>query len=162
MALGLGLGVVAQADAAGRVFAGGIRGRAGGGVVAGHVTGFRGPRGAEGIQGRRTVSDGKGDVHTAAAGAWRGPDGGTLTRQGSATRDADGSGNFSRSTSATGANGGSYNASTSGATGQGVTRDTHVTGANGNSYAGQTTISKDGLTHTGSCSNAAGASIACP
>jgi|KBSMisStandDraft_5_1062788.scaffolds.fasta_scaffold470441_1 hypothetical protein len=159
--LGLMLGCAAQAEAAGRVVAGGIRARAGGGVVAGHVAGFRGPNGAAGIHGRRTVTDGQGDAHTASAGAWRGPDGGTVTSHGSATRNADGSGNFSRSTSATGAQGGSYNSSTSGATGQGITHNAQATGSNGNSYTGQTTVTKDGVTHTGSCSNAAGATIPC-
>jgi hypothetical protein len=36
-----------------------------------------------------------------------------------------------------------------------------VTGANGNTYNGQTTVSKDGITHTGGCTNASGQSIAC-
>lgn len=159
--LGLLLGCAAQADATGRFVAGGIRGRVGGGVVAGHASGFRGPNGAAGIHGRRTVTDGQGDVHTASAGAWRGPNGSTASSHGSATRNADGSGSFSHSTAASGANGGSYDSSTTGATGQGITHDTQATGAHGNTYTGQTTVTKDGVTHTGSCSNASGATIPC-
>jgi len=87
--------------------------------------------------------------------------GGSISSQGSSYRNADGTAGVNRTTTATGANGGTYQGSTMGATGQGVTRTREVTGANGNTYNGQTTVSKDGITHTGGCTNASGQSIAC-
>ncbi len=55
---------------------------------------------------------------------------------GSITRDADGNVNGSRGTS--------------------------VTGKNGNSYNGSTTVQDGTVTHTATCTNAAGETIACP
>ncbi|MCB1577964.1 MAG: hypothetical protein KDI81_11705, partial [Xanthomonadales bacterium] len=60
-----------------------------------------------------------------------------------------------------GANGGSYAGSTSGASGQGVTHNSHATGANGNTYAGTTTVTQDGVSHSGTCHDAYGNVINC-
>ena len=58
-----------------------------------------------------------------------------MNTSGSIARDADGNVNGSRSTSAT--------------------------GRNGNSYNGSTTVQNGVVTHTGACTNAAGEAIAC-
>ncbi|UPG94619.1 hypothetical protein [Luteibacter aegosomatissinici] len=153
--------VAGTVDATGRFAARGIHANPNGGVTAGHAGGFRGPDGAAGVHGRRTTSDGLGNVTSNARSAWRGPNGGTATSQGSASRNADGTGSFDRTTQAHGANGGSYNGSTTGATGQGITHDTDATGRNGNTYTGSTTVTKDGVSHSGTCADASGQPIPC-
>ncbi|KAF1710113.1 hypothetical protein [Pseudoxanthomonas sacheonensis] len=117
-------------------------------------------------RGRNVQSDGQGN-----ASGWRnasvsGANGGSASSQGSFYRNADGSAGRQGSATATSANGGT--ASTSG----GFTknpdgtysggRETSATGANGNSYNGSTAYENGSITHTGTCTNAAGEVIACP
>ena len=116
-------------------------------------------------RGRQWQADGQGNASGSSGGTVDGVNGGSASRQGGFYRNADGSAGRQGSASVNGANGGS--ASTSG----GVTRDangnvvggrsTTATGQNGNSYDGSTTVSDGTVTHTGTCTNAAGEEIAC-
>jgi hypothetical protein len=134
-------GVTAGSAVAGRTAAGGVYGRArgvttngAGAVSEGSAAGFKAANGATGYRTATNTSNGAGDAthqsSIAASGAK-----GSVTSSGSATKTSSGV-DESRTTSATAANGDSYNGSTS--------------------YAPQT-----GLTHSGTCSNASGATIAC-
>ncbi len=116
-------------------------------------------------RGRQWQADGQGNASGSSGGMVNGVNGGSASRQGSFYRNADGSAGRQGSASASGPNGGS--ASTSG----GVTRDangnvvggrsTTATGQNGNSYDGSTAVSDGTVTHTGTCTNAAGEVISC-
>ena len=100
-----------------------------------------------------------------ASASVHGADGGSAQRQDSAYRNADGSAGRQRSASVNGANGGTANTSGN------ITRDadgnvdgsrsTSATGRNGNSYNGSTTLDNGVVTHSHSCTNAAGDVIAC-
>jgi hypothetical protein len=94
-----------------------------------------------------------------------GANGGTAQRQHSAYRNADGSAGRQRSASVNGANGGT--AYTSGSLARDAdgnidgSRSTSATGRNGNSYNGATTLDNGVVTHSHTCTNAAGDAIAC-
>jgi hypothetical protein len=91
----------------------------------------------------------------------QGAAGGSYNSSGSYARDANGNWSSDRQTSASGARG-SYDGSTVRSNGTG-THDTTIHGANGGTYNGQTGYTKgQGVTHTGSCTNASGASVTCP
>lgn len=124
----------------------------------------RGERGAY-VRGHRVSSDGQGSVAGRSGAYAAGANGGTAQRQGSFYRNADGSAGRQGSASIDGPNGGS--ATTSGSiardTGGNVngSRSTSATGKNGNSYSGSTSVQNGVVTHTGTCTNAAGETIAC-
>ena len=115
---------------------------------------------------RTWQADGQGNATAARSGAISGANGGNAGYDRSAYRNADGSAGRQGSAYANGPNGGT--ASTSG----GISRDadgnvtgarnTTATGANGNSYNGSTTVSGGTVSHTGTCTNASGETIACP
>jgi hypothetical protein len=115
---------------------------------------------------RTWQADGQGNASAARSGSISGANGGNAGYEGSAYRNADGSAGRQGSAYANGPNGGT--ASTSG----GISRDadgnvmgarsTTATGANGNSYNGSTTVSGGTVSHTGTCTNASGETIACP
>ena len=179
----------AHAHAAGRVTARNAHANAYGGVTASERTAWRGPAGQSGSTARRVVTDGAGDRSVGRGVSRTGPNGtyragerttvgadGSLQRDGgfratgarggsasgsrSFTRNADGSYAGQRSTQADGARG-SYDSSTSYANGSG-SRATTATAANGNTYQGETSWTRgEGVTHTASCHDAAGNSIAC-
>lgn len=115
---------------------------------------------------RNWQADGQGNATAARSGAISGANGGSAGYDRSAYRNADGSAGHQGSAYANGPNGGT--ASTSG----GISRDadgnvtgarsTTATGPNGNSYNGSTTVSGGTVSHTGTCTNAGGETIACP
>lgn len=120
----------------------GVAGRAGGTVVAedGTVThgsggGFLGANGARGARASTTSVSPDGTVSHQGAASTSGARGSAST-QGGFTRNADGTASGSRTTQAT-------NAYT------------------GNSYSGSTTVDNGTVSHTGTCTNAAGAVIPC-
>lgn len=124
----------------------------------------RGDRGAY-TRGRRVTSDGHGNVDGRSGAYAAGANGGTAQRQGSFYRNADGSAGRQGSASVNGPNGGS--AATSGSIARDAqgnvngSRSTSATGKNGNSYSGSTSVQNGVVTHTGTCTNAAGETIAC-
>lgn len=124
----------------------------------------RGERGAY-ARGHRVDSDGQGNVSGRSGAYAVGANGGTAQRQGSFYRNADGSAGRQGSASVNGPNGGT--ASTSGSIARDASgnvngsRSTSATGQNGNSYNGSTTVQNGTVTHTGTCTNAAGETIAC-
>ena len=90
----------------------------------------------------------------------RGASGGSYDSSGSYARDASGNWSAERQTSASGARG-SYSGSTSGSNGT-DTHDSTIHGANGGTYNGQTSYTRgQGVTHTGSCTDAGGAATTC-
>lgn len=161
-----------------------------GDVMTAHGTAVRGPNGGEAARGRVTTASGQGQGSTKSGGEFRGPNGAEGSRQGSTQWDngnvthqgseqvtgrnggsiqssgnfqksADGQFSGSRSTTATGPNGGSYNGSTTYQNGS-ATHTTDVTTKNGATYQGQTTYEKgQGVTHTGTCTNASGETVPC-
>jgi hypothetical protein len=155
LSLILALSAAMPAAAAERFEARSLQARADSGVVAGnHRVAFRGPRGAAGLRGRRTVADRQGDAATASAGAWRGTHGGDAARVGETSRSSDGSWQHQSGFAARDAAGDSVS-SHGRASGDGngngqasFARETDASGVRG-SYAGSTSgASGQGLTHT--------------
>lgn len=115
---------------------------------------------------RNWHADGQGNATAARSGSIVGANGGSAGYEASAYRNADGSAGRQRSSYANGRNGGSLSSS------GGISRDaegnltgarnTTATGANGNHYNGSTTVSGGTVSHTGTCTNASGETIACP
>ncbi|MBP1474798.1 hypothetical protein J7I44_10855 [Frateuria sp. MAH-13] len=90
----------------------------------------------------------------------QGAAGGSFSQSASRTRSADGERMASRQTLASGARG-SFQGSTTGADGT-LDHASTITGANGNSYQGQTSLTRgEGLSHTGTCTNAQGQTFDC-
>lgn len=138
-------------------------------------------RGANGAEARREMVGEEGEIARRrgfvgdnAAGqavggraeALRGPDGGAAGRVGGFSEGPDGSLNHESAAGLRGADGtmqrqSSFDRSGTGpATGQ---RTTTATGVDGNSYQGNTSYTQgQGISHSGTCRNAAGAVIACP
>lgn len=132
----------------------------------GSVSGHRDNARFEGQRERDWERDGQGNASMTRSGSVTGANGGTAERQGSITRNADGSLSHSASASATNANGGTLQSDgsfTRDADGN-VTgsRDTSATNKNGGTYEGSTTWSDGKATHTGTCTNASGATVDCP
>lgn len=120
----------------------GVAGRAAGTTVSsdGTVTrasasGFKGTNGSRGARAATTSVSPDGSVSRTAGASTSGARG-SASSQGSFSRNADGTASGARSTSATNA-------------------------ATGNSYAGSTTLSNGSVSHSGTCTNAAGETIAC-
>jgi hypothetical protein len=181
---------IPDADAAGRVKARGAVQNAEGGVTAGRASAARGPNGGAAARARGVKTDGQGNGQAASGGVYRGPNGGTAGRAGTTTWNADGSaqhqsggqwngpnssgstqggfvrdtdGNVSggRTTSATGAQGGSYDANTTYGNGS-LDRSVDATGRNGNSYQSTTTATRgEGVDRTATCYDPNGNVIAC-
>lgn len=86
--------------------------------------------------------------------------GGSFQSSGSRTRSADGERAASRQTTASGARG-SYAGSVTRGDGT-ITKERTITGAAGNSYQGHTSYTRgEGVSHTGTCTNAQGQTIQC-
>ncbi|MDG2525281.1 hypothetical protein P6166_07935 [Stenotrophomonas sp. HITSZ_GD] len=153
----------ADADA-GRVRAHGVAAGADG-RAAGTVAAGQNARGAY-ARGHHLVGDRQGNVHGGSSAAVVGAAGGQAQRQGSFSRQADGSAAHAGSFSAQGAQGGTLASSGNiarDADGQlDGSRSTTATGRNGGSYVGATQVADGHVTHTGSCRTAAGETIACP
>lgn len=165
-----------------------------GGEAAGAAHAFKGPNGGAYVGGHVVATDGHGDAGAASAEAVRGPNGGKAARAGKTTRQADGSlthqsgfkasdakgtaqssGGFARNadgtasdtrtTSAAGTAGGSYNSTRSfdkTAAGTTAQRDTTATNKAGDTYSGETTYnSSTGVTHSATCTDPSGNVIPC-
>ena len=129
------------------------------------ITRFHGADGGTVVHGRVTHSDGAGNRESFRGGAFRGTEGRQGMRASHLTRNADGSAERTGGFAASGPNGsirsqGSVTRSTDGdINGQ---RTTTGTGSQGNTYQGSTTYSRsDGVSHTATCSDAAGTPIPC-
>ena len=152
---------------------------------------FTGANGATADRQGSITRNADGSISHQASGSATGANGGTVQSSGGFTRDADGNISGSRTSSATNAKGGSYNGSTTWGDGQ-VTHSGTVTTANGGTkqadgsysrgedgkvdgshsatvtnskggtYNGSTTIEDGKVTHTGTCTNSAGATVDCP
>lgn len=160
-----GISTLASTDA----MAGRIRGHVSGTATDGTQVSAGGAagRGANGsyARGHRVVSDGAGNASAVSHASVEGANGGSAYRQGSAYKNADGSAGHQSSASVNTANGtsgyssGSISKSADGSVAG--ARSTSVSGANGNSYNGTTTVGNGAVTHTGTCTNASGATIDC-
>ena len=161
-----------------------------GGTTARHVDAGIGPHGTTFAHGRRSVSDGTGQISSTRAGVFRGAEGasaahasrltreadGALTRdsrfaarsargsldsQGSVSRAADGTLYGDRSTTAQGSAGGSYAGSTH-YDQDSVSHSSAATRDDGTRYTGTTAYSRgEGVSHSGGCSDPSGKPVAC-
>lgn len=157
-----GLSVSAQADG-GRRF---IRDNPAGGVSAGAVGHRSGENGR--MAARRVVrTDGEGNGVATSGRAWETTAGGRGARAGATTRSADGAIEHESGISSSGPRGsvtsqGSLSRDAEGS----VTQSRSTSGTNaatGNSYQGSTSYSKEtGLSHSGTCFDASGATMPCP
>lgn len=142
-----------------------IRPNADGGATAGRLAGGAGPNGGGFLRGRRTQGDGQGNVTSTSGGAFRGPNGASGARAAQVTHNADGSASRQGGFAASGERGSVQSQGNVSRTADGAVsgeRTTSATGANGNTYQGSTTYTKgEGVSHTGTCSDAAGNSIPC-
>lgn len=110
--------------------------------------------------GRSTQRHPDGSVQVGYAVSGQGAAGGSFSQSASRTRTADGERMASRQTLASGARG-SYEGSTTRTVGA-LDHDSTLSGANGNTYKGQTSYTRgEGLSHTGTCSNAQGQTFDC-
>lgn len=156
--------VLEPASAAGRVKARGATSNAEGGVSTGQASAGRGPNGGAYARGSATTTDGQGNAQQVRGGAARTPAGGYGARGASTTVNADGSGSRQAGFAASGPRGsaqssGAFTRSADGTVNGG--RSTSATGAQGNSYNGQTTVQDNQVSHSHSCTNAAGEVIPC-
>jgi hypothetical protein len=134
----------------------------------GAVTAAKGPNGGAAVRARGMSQNSDGSVSRASGRAYRTPNGGTSARASRTTANPDGSATRNSSYAASGARG-NVNSDSS------VARDAYgnwsggrttaaTNAATGNSYHGSTMV--DPATgkpvHSGSCSDASGAVIACP
>jgi hypothetical protein len=133
----------------------------------GVVTGAVGPSGGATVRGRGAVQNPDGSVTAGSAGAVRTPAGNAAVRASTTTVNPDGSAVRRSGFAAQGANGAS--AVSEGTTTRNAdgtydsTRNTQATTATGNTYQGTTTYDPTtGVTRSTTCTDASGATIACP
>ncbi|MBS0318965.1 MAG: hypothetical protein JSR18_00360 [Proteobacteria bacterium] len=144
-----------------------VHGNAEGGKTATTVVGREGPDGGAYGRARVTKTDGQGDVTTAGGSAFRGPNGAKGARAGKTTVNADGSATHASGFAASGSKGtvASQGSATRDASGNiDQSRTTTATSATtGNSVkATESYNSETGVTRSATCYNASGATIACP
>ena len=99
-----------------------------------------------------------------SAAAVRGPKGAHAARAGTTSHTADGTLTHQSAMAASGAKGSVTSSGNFTHTDEGLTqtRTTTATGSGGKTYQGSTSYDKaDGLTHSGSCTDAAGNSVTC-
>jgi len=155
------------AEGAARVHGGGVVADPDGGYRGGRVAAARGQNGGAYARKRGFQTDGAGNGTVASGGVYRGPNGAngvTGARAGTTTRNADGTVNHQSGIAASGAKGSVESSGGFTKTQDGVTqsRTTAATGANGATYQGSTSYDKSsGLSHSSSCTDAAGNSIPC-
>lgn len=161
----LGLGISMDSQASGRLRVHAVGGNAEGGRSATTLSAARGRNGGAYLHGRTTQTDDAGNASTSGGTAFRGRNGTTGARAGTTGRGADGDISHQGGFSATSANGGhlqsegGFTRNTNGISGN---RSTTATGADGNTYQGSTSYSRDsGFTHSGSCTDASGTTISC-
>lgn len=152
------------AEAAGRIHGGGVVANPEGGFSGGRAVAARGPNGGAYARGRAVQTDGMGNGTVASGRAFRGPDGATGARTGTTSRSDDGTVTHQGRLAANGAKGSVESSGGFTKTEDGITqsRTTTATGANGGSYQGSTSYDKNtGLTHSASCTDASGNSVPC-
>lgn len=153
------------AEATGRLRAGGVHTNPEGGVSAGMAAGARGPNGGAYQRGRVLKTDGAGNAEAASGGRFRTANGTTGWRKSETQRGADGSVSHDGAFAASGAKGnvqssGAYNKAADGTVSG--NRNTTATGVDGTTYTGSTQYdSANGVTHTGTCTDASGKVIPC-
>jgi len=161
----VGLVLSVNAEASGRVRAHAVGSNAEGGRTAATLSAAQGRNGGAYLHGRTTQTDGTGNVSTSGGTVFRGRNGATGARAGTTSRSADGSINHQGGFTATGAAGGHIQSEdnvTRNADGINSNRSTTVTGANGTTYQGTTSYNRDsGFTHSGSCTDASGNAVSC-
>ena len=120
-------------------------------------------KGANGgaVQGWRSVQHSPdGAMQAGYTVSGQGAAGGSFSRTGTRTRSAEGERMASRQTLASGVRG-QYSGSTTRADGT-LEHESSINGANGNTYEGQTSyVRGEGVSHTGTCSNAQGQTFDC-
>ncbi len=150
------LALSTPADAGGR-----YRARSGSSVIAGGSTNA----GGAWARSRNVSGDGSGNVSGQRNWSATGANGGSAEHASSAYRNADGSAGRSGSTTVNGANGGSMQTGgsmTRTADGLSGSHATSATGPNGATYTGSSTYAKgEGVSHTGTCTDAAGNVVPC-
>lgn len=130
-----------------------------GGLVHARGTRVSGARGTA-AHGAYTSVNPDGSVKHQGATRISGANGASATGSNSYVRDADGNWNAGRQVNASGARG-SYDSSATASNGT-ANRDRTITNADGDSYHGQTSWTKgEGVTHSGSCTDAGGNTIPC-
>ena len=152
------------AEASGRVRGGGVAANPEGGYSGGRAVAGHGANGASYARGRAFQTDGQGNGKVASGGAFSGPNGASGARAGTTSRGADGTVTHQSGMAANGAKGSVESSGGYTKTQDGVkqSRTTTATGANGTTYQGSTSYDKNtGLTHSGSCTDAAGNSAPC-
>lgn len=155
---------VPVAEASGRIRGGGVVANPDGGYSGGRAAAGRGANGGSYARGRAFQTDGQGNSTAASGGAFRGPNGASGARAGTTSRSADGTVTHQSGMAASGAKGSVESSGGYTKTQDGVTqsRTTTATGANGTTYQGSTSYDKNtGLTHSGSCTDAAGNAVPC-
>ncbi len=166
-ALALAMATLVAAAPAGAYTRHVVHGNAEGGKTATTVAGHEGPEGGVAGRARVTRSDGQGNVTTTGGSAFRGPNGAKGARAGTTTVNADGSASHTSGFAASGSKGSvaSKGSATRDAAGDvDQTRTTTATSATtGNSVkATESYNSETGVTRSATCYNASGATIACP
>lgn len=136
-----------------------------GGVTGSAMRGVKGPNGGAAVGGRGVATDGQGNAAGGSGQAVKGPGGAMGARAGTWSRSADGSMQHQSGGAVSGAQG---TASSSGSMSKGAdgtvggSRTTNAQANSGATYDGETTYDKDsGVTHSGTCTNAAGEVVAC-
>ena len=153
---------VAEARGAGRF----AHGNGAGGVTAGAWHDRVGPNGGAAVGGRGVVTDGEGNGVAVSGGCAEGAQG-RGCRAGKTTFDAEGNLTHRSGFAAEGADGGTVTSEGGFArSGDGTysgSRDTSATGAAGNSYSASSTWdSANGKSRTVTCMDSSGAVVACP
>jgi hypothetical protein len=156
---------------AGHLYAQGFAGRKvihpnqAGGVTGSAAHALRGPNGGAAMGSHGFTTDGQGNAAGGSAQAFRGPGGAMGARAGSWTRSADGTLQHQSGGAISGAQGtaSTYGSMTKGADGSlSGSRNTAVQANSGAGYQGETSYEKgSGITHTGTCTNAAGTVVPC-
>lgn len=126
-----------------------------------------GPNGASVLRGRTVSTDGQGNGSVTRRGAAVSAQSGTAVRQGSTTRNADGSASHTGTVSAQNAQGSLQSSGGAARSVDGTVTQarstTATSAATGNSVQTQSSYSKDsGLSRSATCYDASGTAMACP
>ena len=142
-----------------------VRANQAGGITGSAAHAVRGPNGGAMLGGRAVVTDGSGNAAGGSAQAIQGPNGAAGARASGVTRSADGSVERQSGGAASGAAGSASSRGSMQKNADGTvsgSRDTGAQAASGATYDGSTTYDQgSGVSHTGTCTNAAGDVVAC-
>lgn len=127
-----------------------------------HQRGYRmqGAAGGSASGGHSVERSPDGSLQASQHASGQGAAGGSFSTSGTRARSAEGERSAGRQTQASGTRG-SYAGSTTRGDGT-LDHDSTLTGTSGNTYQGQTTFTRgEGMSHTGTCTNAQGQTIQC-